>query len=344
MNQNKKNLLGLSLPEIEQFIASIDEKRFRAGQIYSWLYLHNASSFAEMTNLSKSLRQKLNNLAAVKTLSPVRVAESKLSETKKFLFELPDHHYIETVFMADNSRTTVCISSQVGCAMGCRFCATASLGLRRNLETWEIIEQVLAIRRYTNTNITNVVIMGMGEPFDNYDNVMKACMLLNAKDGLGISKGRIVISTSGIVPEIFRMADEYPQFKLAISLNAPSNEKRNQIMPINRRWQLAELLNAARYYTNKSRHRVTFEYVLMEGFNDTADDAELLKKLLKGLPCKINLIPYNEADREGKRPQKDSVERFYSYFKNYDATVSIRWSKGTDIQAACGQLAAEAEK
>ena len=344
MNQKKKNLKGLTLSEIQQFISSINETAFRAGQIYAWIYHHNISSFDEMTNLSKSLRQKLNETAIVNTLSPERVAESKLSETKKFLFELPDQQYIETVFMPEYSRTTICLSSQVGCSMGCRFCATAGLGLRRNLETWEIVEQVLAIKRYTGEDITNIVVMGMGEPLDNYDNVMKACTLLNAEDGPGISKRRIVISTSGIVPKIFQMADEYAHFKLAISLNAPSNEKRNQIMPINRRWALAELLNAARYYTNKSRHRVTFEYVLMDGFNDTEEDAELLKKLLKGLPCKINLIPYNEVNREGKRPKKDNIERFYSYFKDYYSTVSIRWSKGTDIQAACGQLVAETEK
>ena len=337
---NKINLKGLNLDELREYITSLGEKSFRASQIFAWLYRRNVVSFDEMTNISKSFRSKLNESAWIGNLEIVNSISSPNSDAQKFLFQLPDGNHVESVLISEDKRQTVCLSSQVGCSLGCNFCATATLGLKRDLEVWEILDQFLAIQRLAGVKITNVVIMGMGEPFLNYDNLIKACHLLNNADGPAVGHRKIVISTSGIVSEIIRFADEKQPFKLAISLNAPNNTLRNEIMPINKKYPIEQLIDAARYYAQKSKLRITFEYVLLTGFNDRPQDAKELKKLLKGIPCKINLIPYNEIGNDGKRPPNDHINYFYSHFKDYSAIVSVRWSKGTDIQAACGQLAA----
>lgn len=336
----KQNLKGLSPEELEKFFLKSGEKRFRADQLFAWMYRRNVINFDDMTDISKNLKAKLSEIAFIGEISLKKIIKSQDSTTQKFLFTLSDGHQIESVLMFEDKRTTVCLSSQVGCALGCRFCATASLGFKRNLEAWEIVEQLLAIKRITGAEVTNIVLMGMGEPFLNYDNVIKACYLMNHKDGIAIGQRKIVISTSGIVPKLIQYSDESHPFKLAISLNAPTNATRNEIMPINKKYPLQDLIKAARYYSRKSRHRITFEYVLLSGFNDSPTDAENLKKLLKEFPSKINLIPLNEVSRFGKRPEAIDIQRFYEYFLNFPAVVSIRWSKGTDIQAACGQLAA----
>ncbi|MBN2091542.1 23S rRNA (adenine(2503)-C(2))-methyltransferase RlmN [candidate division KSB1 bacterium] len=336
----KINLKGLTLEELEQFVLSTEEKKFRAAQLFAWIYRRNALSFDIMTDMSKSLREKLEKMAFIGRIEPGNIQKSALSETQKFLFQLNDGLYVESVLMVEEKRRTVCLSSQVGCALGCTFCATGTLGFKRNLETWEIIDQFLTIQRLTGVDITNIVIMGMGEPFLNYDAVLKACHLFNHPDGTAIGNRRIVISTSGIVPQIYRYTDEKRPFKLAISLNSPFDAQRSSIMPINKHHSLERLIEAARYYAKKSRQRITFEYVLLKNINHRKEDADQLKKLISGIPCKINLIPYNAIPNSDWQPTIEEVEKFYTYFQNFQAVVSIRWSKGQDIQAACGQLAA----
>ncbi len=336
----KINLKGLTLEELEQFVLSIKEKKFRAAQLFAWIYRRNVLSFDVMTDMSKSLREKLENMAYIGQLTASNIQKSTLSETQKFLFQLNDGLFVESVLMVEEKRRTVCLSSQVGCALGCTFCATGTLGFKRNLETWEIIDQFLAIQRLTGVDISNIVIMGMGEPFLNYEAVLKACHLFNHPDGTAIGNRRIVISTSGIIPQIYRFTDEKQPFKLAISLNSPFDNQRSSIMPINKHHPLERLIEAARYYAKKSRQRITFEYVLLKNVNTRQEDADQLKKLLSGIPCKINLIPYNAIPDSNWQPTIEEVEKFYSYFLNFPAVVSIRWSKGQDIQAACGQLAA----
>ncbi|MBN1349802.1 23S rRNA (adenine(2503)-C(2))-methyltransferase RlmN [candidate division KSB1 bacterium] len=337
----KTNLTGLTADEIEKFVVSLGEKRFRAKQLYSWIYTRLATQFDEMTNLSKDFRARLNEVATIATLEKVKSIRSSESNTQKFLFKLNDGAQIESVFIPEPRRKTVCLSSQVGCALGCQFCATATLGFKRDLKRREIIAQLMAIMREVDEDITNVVFMGMGEPFLNYDEVIAACRLMNHPDGLAVGNRRIVISTCGIVPAIRRFADENQPFKLAISLNAPTDELRNRIMPINKKYPLSTLISAARYYSLKARFRVTFEYVLIAGVNDSVQDARMLRKLLSGFPCKINLIPLNPFSPDWKRPSEDQVNRFAAEFYDMHAVVSVRWSRGADIQAACGQLAAK---
>ncbi len=337
--ENKTNLKGLTLPELEAFVRDQGEKRFRASQLFAWIYRRNVIQFEDMTDISKSFRSRLAEVATIGALKVVQTVQSADSGTQKFLFELPDGQKIESVFMREEKRLTVCLSSQVGCALGCRFCATGSMGFYRNLESWEILEQFLAIQRRLQVKPSNVVIMGMGEPLLNYEAVIRACQLLNHPDGPAIGHRKIVISTSGIVPQIRRFATEHQPFKLAISLNAATDAQRIQIMPIAKKYPLAELMAAAREYARLSRLRVTLEYVLIAGFNDQPQDATNLKNLVHGLPCKINLIPYNNIQDPAQVPDNAAINQFFSHFKDFPAIVSVRWSKGTDIQAACGQLA-----
>lgn len=338
--KNITNLKGFDLAELREYVTSLGEKSFRASQIFAWIYRRNVTSFDEMTDISRQFRARLQENAVIGQLPVVNSVSTPAADAQKFLFQLPDGNHVESVLISEGKRQTVCLSSQIGCALGCKFCATATLGFKRNLEIWEILEQFLAIQRLTQAEITNVVIMGMGEPLLNYDKVIKACHLLNHADGPAIGHRKIVISTSGIVPGIIRFTDEKQPFKLAISLNAPTNAQREAIMPINRKYPLEELIDAARYYAKKSRLRITFEYVLLKELNDRPEDAKNLKRLLAGIPCKINLIPYNEVGQDSKRPTTGRIEQFCSHFKDYPAVVSVRWSKGTDIDAACGQLAA----
>jgi 23S rRNA (adenine2503-C2)-methyltransferase len=334
------NLKGLTLDELRDFVTALGEKSFRATQLFAWIYRRNGVAFDEMTDISRPFRARLAESATIGALTGVNSITSPNADAQKFLFQLPDGNHVESVLISEDKRQTVCLSSQVGCALGCKFCATATLGFTRNLAVWEILDQFLAIQRLTRVEITNVVIMGMGEPLLNYENVIKACQLLNHPDGPAVGHRKIVISTCGIVPAIIRFADERQPFKLAISLNAPTNTQRNEIMPINKKYPLEQLMDAARYYARKSRLRVTFEYVLLNDFNDRPQDAVELKKLLSGIPCKINLIPYNEIGQDARRPANERIDRFYRHFLDYPAVVSVRWSKGVDIEAACGQLAA----
>ncbi len=329
----------MSRQELDQFIADIDEKSFRAGQIWSWIYQKNLTSFDQMTNISQSLRTKIDRIAFISSLKLVNKTVSTRSKTEKFLWELGDGLRIESVYIPEGKRRTVCISCQVGCALKCRFCATGSMGFIRNLEVEEITDQVLSILREIGGKPTNIVVMGMGEPFLNVNNVIKALYILNHSDGMAIGHRKITISTAGIIPQLIRYAEEAHPFKLAISLNATTDPQRTYLMPINLKYPLHELLRTARIYTKKIKKRITFEYVLLKGINDTQADAHRLLGLLNGIPCKVNLIAYNPTGNRFKAPDEDTIKHFAEAIRPLCAPVTTRLSKGDDIHAACGQLA-----
>ncbi len=336
---SRANLKGLDLLELQAFVETLGESQFRAQQIFRWLYGRGVSSFDEMTNLSKELRIRLNEKARITSLRCLTQRKSQKDQSTKFLFELEDGRKIESVLMSEDGRQTLCVSTQVGCAIDCKFCATGMMGLQRNLAAGEIIDQLLRAQALSGAAVSNVVCMGMGEPFHNYENVIKACQVMSHELGPNLAKKHIVISTSGLVPKIIRFADEGQKFRLAISLNATTDAVRSRLMPLNKKWPIQELLRAAKYYTEKSEQMVTFEYVLLEGVNDSVEDAERLKKLAQGIFCKINLIPYNSTEGEFRRPPHARILRFYERLASLRAPVTIRWSKGDDIEAGCGQLA-----
>lgn len=292
-----------------------------------------------MTDISKALRERLSKEAFIPIHKLIKKEKSS-DGAVKFLFELLDGERIESVFIPEGDRRTVCVSTQVGCPLGCIFCRTSLVGFKRNLEWWEIVEQVRAVREEIKERITNVVFMGMGEPFLNYEHVLNALrMLNNVKYGLGIGARKLTVSTVGIVPEIKKFAEVKEQFKLAVSLNATTDEVRSYLMPINKRYPLYSLLDALRYYYEKKRKRITFEYVLIKGVNDKDEDAKRLGRIARSIPSKINLIPYNPCDELPFSPPDDNdIHRFYEILYPFNITVTIRWSKGRDIKAACGQL------
>ena len=340
----KSHIVGLTLQECEAFAEEIGEKKYRGRQLYKWIYQKNAASFDEMTDVPLDLRAKLKETAALGFLELVHMDDRSKSGSVKYLFKLPDNYHIESVYIPDATRKTLCISSQVGCAINCRFCATARLGLKRHLTPGEIVHQVLTIKRLREEEITNIVFMGMGEPFHNYDNVIKAAKLLSDDNGMAIGARRIVISTSGLADKIMRYADEGHKFRLAISLNSPFQEQRAQLMPIARRWDVHALLDAVKYYAKKSRKIPTLEYVLLAGVNDSKEHATALKKIVKSMPCKVNLIPYNPTVETFSRPPEEHVDRFAQWLLPLNAGLSVRWSKGDDANAACGQLAGKKEE
>lgn len=335
---NKITVVGLTLEEMEQLMTSIGQPIYRGHQLFNWVYQKGINRFDEMTNFAKPLRQRLVDLAEIRHVMIENQIDSPDGQTTKFLFRLRDGLHIESVWMIEGKRRTICLSSQVGCALGCRFCATGKMGFKRNLNAGEIVDQLLAIQRIIGQTATNVVIMGMGEPLLNYDEVIRACEIISHDKGIAIGKRKITISTAGIVPTIKRFADEGQRFKLAISLNAVDNESRSQLMPINKKYPLPDLLEAARYYAAKSRYRVTFEYILLAGQNDQPQHAQQLARLLSGLKCKINIIPYNPTDDHFKAPTEQVINDFIKPFLKMNVVVSVRRSKGVDIGAACGQL------
>lgn len=337
----KRNLIGLSRNELGAFIAGIGEKPFRTKQIWTWLYSKGAADFNGMSNLSKSLREKLGKIAKIDTLTLEKVTKSKQSATKKLLWRLHDGALIESVYIPEGKRRTVCISTQVGCRLSCTFCATGSLGCSRNLSPFEIVDQVLGVIRSIGEKPTNIVVMGMGEPFHNYESVMKALSIINDSEGIAISHRKITLSTVGIVPAIERYTAEGHPYKLAISLNATDDQTRSGLMPINKKYPLEALIKAARLYTRKSRKRLTFEYVLLSGINDTQADANRLLKLLRNIPCKVNLIAYNRTQGDYKRPDEARIQSFAEAIRPLCAPVTLRLSRGDDIGGACGQLIAE---
>ena len=339
--KNKTVLKGMSLSEIEQWCDIQNQSAFRAQQIYQWMYKHGVENAEGMGNISQELRKIIDDECVLETLKIEKIDKSELEPTQKILFRTIDNHFIEAVSMLDKDRHTICISSQIGCNVDCDFCATASMGLIRNLMSGEIIDQAIAIRRLVKEPITNVVFMGMGEPFLNYNRVLNAANILHNHHGFGLGAKRITISTSGIVPKIERLIKDGYKYKLAISLNATEDSTRQKIMPINRTWPIEKVIKSASRFAARKGHNIMFEYVLLKDINDTVDDAIRLAQLIKGIDCKINVIPYNETDGKYKRPTNDTIEAFLSVLKKHQKgfRILVRWSKGEDIQAACGQLA-----
>ncbi|MDZ7269137.1 MAG: 23S rRNA (adenine(2503)-C(2))-methyltransferase RlmN [candidate division KSB1 bacterium] len=338
MINTRQKLLGMSREELVAFCLALGEKPFRGRQLFQWIYGRSATSFAEMTNLSLALRARLAETAELAPLEVVQRRLSRKGDAEKLLFRLADGLEVESVMMSEGDRHTLCLSSQVGCPIDCAFCATGKMGLLRNLSAGEIINQLLTAQRVCGRKVTNVVLMGMGEPFNNYEAVIKACQLMADPEGPNLGQRHIVISTSGLIPRIRQFTAEGHKFRLAISLNATTDEVRNRLMPLNRKYPIAELLAAARDYAQQAKQRVTFEYVLLAGVNDSLQDADRLKKLVAGIPCKINLIPYNAVDESFQRPPAGRIEAFYRRLQDLTAPVTLRWSKGDDIDAACGQL------
>ena len=339
----KTDLKNLSPSELEDFIAAFGKERYRSIQILRWLYPKGIQSFDEMTNLSKKFREELNQVSRISTLHPIHVEEAK-DGTKKFLFELEDGQRIESVLIKDKLRLTLCLSTQVGCAFGCRFCLTGKIGWKRDLKVSEILNQILAVRKMLSekTPITNIVLMGMGEPLANYDNTLKAINLMHHPDAFKLSSRRITLSTVGLLPELEQLAKEKISFRLAISLNASDEETRSQLMPINRRHPLKRILGLCKNFPLRPRTRITFEYVMVEGINDSPQDAKRLLRILKGIPSKINLIPLNEAPGiPFKRPLDEKVKWFQEILMESGLTAIVRTSKGGEISAACGQLQAK---
>jgi len=337
------DLKNLNPLELKEFMTSFGKERYRSIQILRWLYREGVHSIDEMTNLSKKFRQELKEVCTISSLRPLRVEQAR-DGTKKFLFQLEDGNCIESVLISDKSRLTLCISTQVGCAFGCRFCLTGKKGWKRDLLLSEILNQILAVRETLKdgSSITNIVLMGMGEPLANYDNTLKAIELMVHPEAFKLSSRRITLSTVGLLPELERLSKEKISFSLAISLNASDEQTRSHLMPVNRRYPLERLLEVCRHFPLRPRTRITFEYVLVEGINDTGQDARRLLKLLRGIPSKINLIPVNEAPGiPFKRPSDGKVKEFQEILMKGGFTAIVRASKGAEISAACGQLQAK---
>lgn len=345
--ENKKSIYSLELQELKNWLEENGEKPFRAEQIYDWLYKKRVISFEDMSNLSKALRDKLAQYFTITTLKTV-VQQTSADGTIKFLFELHDGYSIETVLMRHDYGNSICVTTQVGCRIGCTFCASTLGGLKRHLEAGEIVAQVLKVQKVldeTNERVSSVVIMGIGEPFDNYNNMLSFLKIINHDKGLNIGARHITVSTSGIIPKIYKFADENMQINFAISLHAPNTELRSKLMPINKAFKLDDLMKAVRYYIDKTGRRVSFEYGLFGGVNDSIEHAEELAKLIKGLKCHVNLIPVNYVpERDYVRTPRDKIFAFERTLKDRGINVTIRREQGSDIAAACGQLRAKERK
>ncbi|GAM07948.1 dual-specificity RNA methyltransferase RlmN [Geobacter sp. OR-1] len=331
----KADLKNFTLPELEQFLSGQGKERFRATQIFKWLYQKDARTFSDMTNLSKDLRCELEETAFISNLDATTVEVGR-DGTRKYLFTFSDGEAVESVLIPDEGRNTLCISSQVGCAMQCEFCLTGTFKLSRNLTAAEIVNQVCAVRR--DAPVTNIVFMGMGEPLHNLENVIRAIRILLDDNGLQFSTRRVTVSTSGLVPEMAELGRAVT-VNLAVSLNATTDELRNRIMPINRRYPLATLLKACRDFPLPGRRKITIEYVMLGGVNDSLDDAKRLLRLISDIPNKVNLIPFNEHEGcEFRAPTQAAIDAFHKYLIDRHVTVITRDSRGGDISAACGQL------
>ncbi len=333
------DLNSIPLSELKQYLADFGEKPYRATQVYGWLHQKRVSSLEEMTNLSKSLRRRLEETYPLTVLKPVEIQQSKLDGTRKYLFALPDGNVVESVFMKYQHGNSVCISSQVGCRMGCKFCASTIGGLVRGLRPSEMLEQVYRIEEDTGEKISNVVVMGIGEPLDNYDNLLTFIRMLSDENGMHLSQRSITVSTCGIVPRIHQLADEKIPLTLALSLHAPTQEKRLALMPAASSYRLDRVLDACDYYFAKTGRRVTYEYSLIRGFNDAKEDAQGLGKLLNGKNCHVNLIPVNPVEERPYVQPKEAVAlEFKNQLEKYKINVTIRRGMGRDINGACGQL------
>ncbi len=338
-----RNIYGIKKVDLEEYFLGINEKKFKATQVYEWLYRKKVSSFDEMTNLSKNLRERLKVDFSFEKLKILKKQEDEL--VKKYLFELSDGEKIESVLMYHDYGNSICISSQIGCNMGCAFCESGRRKKVRNLFPEEMLLQILMIEDDIKERISHVVVMGIGEPFDNYDNLMDFIRIVNDPYGPAIGSRHITVSTSGIVPRIYDFMNENIGVNLAISLHAPNDEIRNKIMKINKAYKINEIIKAVKDYIKKTNRRVTFEYIMLKDVNDSNECASELVKLIKGINCYVNLIPYNETNNIGyKRTNKNQIINFYDILKKNNINVTIRKEFGSKVSAACGQLRSESEE
>ncbi|WP_077617774.1 23S rRNA (adenine(2503)-C(2))-methyltransferase RlmN [Bacillus sinesaloumensis] len=347
LSNSKPSIYSIQLDEIENWLIENGEKKFRGNQIFEWLYTKRVTTFEEMTNLSNELRRKLAEHFTITTLNTI-IQQTSADGTMKFLFELHDGYSIETVLMRHSYGNSICVTTQVGCRIGCTFCASTLGGLKRNLEAGEIVAQVVKVQKALDElgeRVSHLVIMGIGEPFDNYDQMLSFLKIINHDKGLNIGARHITVSTSGIIPKIYKFADEKLQINFAISLHAPNTEIRSRLMPINRAYKLPDLMEAVRYYIDKTGRRISFEYGLFGGVNDQVEHAEELAELLKGIKCHVNLIPVNYVpERDYVRTPKEQIFEFEKTLKKHGVNVTIRREQGHDIDAACGQLRAKERK
>ncbi len=333
-----KNIKEYNLDELKEELEQLGEKKYRAEQIFKWIYVDKVKSFDEMTNLPLELREKLKIEYTMCNFNILKKQESA-DGTKKYLFDVLDGNAIETVLMQYHHGKTICVSSQIGCKMGCKFCASTGIKFVRSLTAGEIVEQILAVEQDIQDKISNIVFMGIGEPFDNYENVMKAIKIINNQKGLNIGARHISVSTSGLVPMIYKFADEELQCTLSISLHATNDEKRSEMMPINNRYKISELMEACKYYIKKTNKRISFEYALAKDNNDNLKDARELVKLLKGMLCHVNLIPINKIENGSySKSSNENIIKFRDYLNDNGIVATIRRELGSDIDAACGQL------
>lgn len=343
----KNSIFNYTLDELGQYFESIGNKKFRATQIFEWIYRHRVTSFSQMTNLGAKTIEDLEENFYFEELKVKEVFKGQ-DRTEKYLFELNDGHLIETVLMRHNYGNSVCVTSQVGCKVGCKFCASGRLGKVRNLTLSELVLQVLTIQRNLDKSgerLSNIVVMGIGEPFDNYENLLGFLRVVNYPKGLEIGARHITVSTSGIVPKIYEFSDFDLQINLAISLHAPSNEIRNKIMPINNLYSLDDLIPAVKYYVEKTNRRITFEYILLKDVNDSVANAHQLSDLIRGINAYVNLIPYNEVPGAGfKRPTNEAMQEFFATLRKRGINATLRMEHGAEIDAACGQLRAQMMK
>ncbi len=337
------NIYGKTLEELEDYFVSINEKKFKAKQLYKWLYEKKINNYDEITDIKKEVINKLKEDFLFNKVSLVTVERDK--DVCKYLFKLSDNEYIEAVLMMHDYGRSICVSSQVGCNMGCKFCESGRRKKVRNLEVYEIVTQLLLVEEDLKDKITHVVVMGIGEPFDNYDNVMNFIKIINSPYGLKIGSRHITVSTCGIVPKIYEFATFPYQVNLAISLHGATDEIRNKIMPINKVYKLEDVITAVKSYIKKTNRRVTFEYIMLDNVNDSELDAESLSKLLKGINCYVNIIPYNETENISfKRSEMFKIMKFYDILKKNNINVTIRREFGSKISAACGQLRSKKEE
>lgn len=337
------NLYDLTIKELEDYFVEKNDKKFRATQVFEWLYLKRINNISDMTNIKKETLSMLEEEFTLNTITLVEKQEDV--DVKKYLFKLSDGEVVEAVLMKHIYGNSICVSSQVGCNMGCKFCESGRRKKVRNLKTHEMVEQILKVEAMENVRISHVVVMGIGEPFDNYDNLIRFIEIINYPKGLAIGARHITVSTCGVVPKIKEFMYLPYQVNLAISLHAPNNEIRNKIMPINKAYDIHELIDALKEYSLHTNRRITFEYILLSGVNDSTDNARELAKLLRGMNCYVNLIPYNETSHiDFKRSSSESIHNFYDTLKKCGISVTIRREYGGKISAACGQLRSKKEE
>ena len=347
MEFKKINLKGKTLEELREFFEEINEDKYRAIQVFQWLYQKRVDSFDEMTNLSKSLRNRLEQIASIEQLTLVKTQTSSSTHTTKFVFECEDGSLIESVLIPDQDRLTLCLSTQVGCPLDCQFCATGQMGYKRNLSVFEIIDQFIQASKYSNRPITNIVYMGMGEPFLNYENTLKSLSIFSSDLAFDISAKKITVSTAGIPEKIIDFAHQPFKGKLAFSLHSTDEEVRSLIMPINKKYSLKQNIEALEYFYKQTKRRITFEYILLKGINDADKDVQGLVKLSRRIPSKINIIPFNSIAHTNPKgigatlqpTSQEEFDEFVEKLRRNNLTVFVRNTKGSDIAGACGQLA-----